>query len=78
MRFACLLVEHLPTRVETLPDPALADRPLVVLRDWDSRVLRLPPESTADILAAVLIYPGLFEQSAFDCRGTGCSEQVSP
>ena len=39
MRFACLLVEHLPTRVETLLESALAGRPLVVLRDWDSRVL---------------------------------------
>jgi nucleotidyltransferase/DNA polymerase involved in DNA repair len=47
MRFACLLVEHLPTRVETLPDPALAGRPFVVLRDWDSRVLDASPEALA-------------------------------
>src|SRR5512139_2501479 len=47
MRFACLLVEHLPTRVETLPDPALAGRPFVVLRDWDGRVLDASPEALA-------------------------------
>ena len=45
MRFACLLVEHLPTRVETLREPALSGRPLVVLRDWDSRVLDASPEA---------------------------------
>jgi DNA polymerase-4 len=45
MRFACLLVEHLPTRVETLRDPTLAGRPLVILRDWDGRVLDASPEA---------------------------------
>ena len=47
MRFACLLVEHLPTRVETLREPALTGKPLVVLRDWDSRVLDASPEALA-------------------------------
>jgi DNA polymerase IV len=45
MRFVCLLVEHLPTRVETLREPALIGKPLVVLRDWDSRVLDASPEA---------------------------------
>lgn len=45
MRFACLLVEHLPTRVEVLREPALAGRPLVVLREWDGRVLDASPEA---------------------------------
>jgi nucleotidyltransferase/DNA polymerase involved in DNA repair len=47
MRFACLLIEHLPTRVETLHEPALSGRPLVVLRDWDSRVLDASPKALA-------------------------------
>ncbi len=45
MRFACLLVEHLPTRVETLCDATLAGRPFVVLRDWDGRVLDASPDA---------------------------------
>jgi DNA polymerase-4 len=44
MRFACLLVEHLPTRVEILREPALSGKPLVVLREWDGRVLDASPE----------------------------------
>ncbi len=47
MRFACLLVEHLPTRVEVLREPALSGKPLVVLRDWDGRVLDASPEALA-------------------------------
>src|SRR5512134_2899400 len=47
MRFACLLVEHLPTRVETLLDPALASRPVMVLRDWDGRVIDASPRALA-------------------------------
>lgn len=43
MRFACLLVEHLPTRVEILHEPVLIGRPLVVLREWDGRVLDASP-----------------------------------
>ena len=43
MRFVCLLVEHLPTRVETLTEPVLAAKPVVVLRDWDGRVLDASP-----------------------------------
>ena len=45
MRFVCLLVEHLPTRVETLVEPALNGQPVVVLRDWDGRVLDASPEA---------------------------------
>ena len=47
MRFACLLVEHLPTRVEALLDSELALKPLVVLRAWDDRVLDASPDVVA-------------------------------
>jgi DNA polymerase-4 len=47
MRFACLLVEHLPTRVAVLREPALSGRPLVVLREWDGRALDAFPEVLA-------------------------------
>jgi DNA polymerase-4 len=40
-----LLVEHLTTRIETLRDPALLGQPMVVLRDWDGRVLDASPEA---------------------------------
>ena len=44
MRCACLLVEHLPTRVEVLLDPGLASQPLALLRAWDERVLDASPD----------------------------------
>ena len=48
MRVACLLVEHLPTHVETRRNPAAAAAPLAVLRTWDGRVLDASP----DVIAA--------------------------
>jgi nucleotidyltransferase/DNA polymerase involved in DNA repair len=45
VRFVCLLVEHLPMRAETLRDPSLLGWPVVVLRDWDGRVLDASPEA---------------------------------
>jgi DNA polymerase IV len=45
MRFVCLLVEHLPARVEIMHKPVLSGKPLVVLRDWDGRVLDASPEA---------------------------------
>ncbi len=45
MRFACLLVEHLPTCVETLLEPSLAGKPIVVLCEWDRRVIDASPEA---------------------------------
>lgn len=48
MRFACLLLDHLPVRVEELLDPELASKPVVILRDWDDRVLDASP----DVIAA--------------------------
>ena len=48
MRFLCLWVEHLPARVETLLDPDLATKPVVLLRAWDERVLDASP----DVIAA--------------------------
>ena len=47
MRFVCLLVEHLPTRVETLLNPDLASKPSVILRGWDERVLDASPDVIA-------------------------------
>lgn len=47
MRFACLLAEHLPTRVETLAVPILAAKPVAVVRAWDDRVLDASPEVLA-------------------------------
>ena len=48
MRFVCLWVEHLPVRVERLAEPTLAGKPIVVLRDWDGRVL----DASADVMTA--------------------------
>ncbi len=45
MGFACLLVEHLPTRVEILQASSLRGQPVVVLRHWDGRVLDASPEA---------------------------------
>ncbi len=44
MRFACLLVEHLPTRVEALHNPDLVAKSLVMLQTWDDRVIDASPE----------------------------------
>jgi nucleotidyltransferase/DNA polymerase involved in DNA repair len=44
MRFACLLVEHLPVRVEELLNHKLASKPVVIIRDWDDRVFDASPE----------------------------------
>ena len=52
MRFACLLVEHLPTRVERLLNPELAQVPVVVLRAWDERVLDASSEAMAAGISA--------------------------
>jgi nucleotidyltransferase/DNA polymerase involved in DNA repair len=48
MRFLCLWVEHLPVRVEVLLEPALASKPVVILRAWDERVL----DASSDVIAA--------------------------
>jgi nucleotidyltransferase/DNA polymerase involved in DNA repair len=47
MRFACLLVEHLPTRVESLLDPSLSGKPIAIVRGWDDRVI----DATPDVIA---------------------------
>ena len=47
MRFACVLIEHLPVKVETLLTPALAQQALVVLRPWDERVLDASSQAAA-------------------------------
>jgi DNA polymerase-4 len=47
MRFLSLLTSHLPARVEALLDPRLAAQPLVVVREWDNRVLDASPEALA-------------------------------
>jgi hypothetical protein len=39
MRFACVRIEHLPTRLEASLQPELSDQPLVLLRAWDECVL---------------------------------------
>ncbi len=44
MRFACLYLEHLPVCVEVLPNPELAFKPAVIIRDWDDRVLDASPD----------------------------------
>ena len=44
MRFACLLVDHLPTRVESLFDSSLSAKPIVIVRAWDDQVLDASPE----------------------------------
>lgn len=50
MRFVCLRVAHLPCLIEDLSDPTLIQRPLVIVRAWDGRVL--------DALRAADITPG--------------------
>src|SRR5512136_1118769 len=47
MRFACVRVEHLPTRLETSLQPELSNQPLVVLRVWDEHVLDASPDVEA-------------------------------
>ncbi len=46
-RFACLLVQNLPTQIERLHNPALVGRPTVVLRDWDGHVLDASAEAAS-------------------------------
>jgi nucleotidyltransferase/DNA polymerase involved in DNA repair len=48
VRFACLLVEHLPLCVEALREPEVTTGCRVVLRAWDRRVLDVTP----DVIAA--------------------------
>ena len=45
MRFAYFMIEHLPTRIETLRNTELSHHPLVVLRPWDSHVLDASPSA---------------------------------
>lgn len=47
MRFACLLVEHLPLQVEVRLNPALAGQALVVVRAWNGQVMDASPEAVA-------------------------------
>ena len=47
MRFACVRVEHLSTRLEAALQPELSNRPLVVLRAWDEHVLDASPDVEA-------------------------------
>lgn len=47
MRFACVLIQHLPVNVERLLTPALTRRPLVLLRAWDERVVDASPQAMA-------------------------------
>ncbi len=47
MRFACVRAEHLPTRIETLSQPELVNKPLVILRAWDDSVLDTSPDAEA-------------------------------
>jgi DNA polymerase IV len=47
MRFACVRVEHLPTRLEASLQPELSNQPLVVLRAWDEHVLDASPDVEA-------------------------------
>ena len=47
MRFACVRIEHLPTRLEASLQPELASQPLVVLRAWDEHVLDASPDVQA-------------------------------
>ena len=47
MRFAALLVAHLPVRVESLLEPSRALKSFVILRQWDERVMDASPEIVA-------------------------------
>jgi len=47
MRFAALLVEHLPMCVEALCDTGLPAKPIVILRVWDDRVIDVSAEADA-------------------------------
>jgi DNA polymerase-4 len=47
MRFACVRIEHLPTRLEAALQPELSKQPLVVLRAWDEHVLDASPDVEA-------------------------------
>ena len=47
MRFACVLIQHLPVNVERLLLPALRQPVLVLLRAWDERVVDASPQAIA-------------------------------
>ncbi len=47
MRFACIRIDHLPTRLEASLQPELSSQPLVVLRAWDEHVLDASPDAAA-------------------------------
>ncbi len=47
MRFACVRIEHLPTRLEASLQPELSDQPLVILCAWDECVLDITPDVEA-------------------------------
>ena len=47
MRFACVLIEHLPTRIEAPIDCDRTTQAIVVLRAWDERVLDATPIAIA-------------------------------
>lgn len=46
MRFAALLVEHLPICIEALCDTGLPAKPVVILRAWDDRVIDVSTEAS--------------------------------
>jgi len=52
MRFACVRIEHLPTRLEAALQSELASQPLVVLRAWDEHVLDASPDVEASGIRA--------------------------
>ena len=47
MRFACVRVERLSTRLEAALQPQLSDQHVVVLRAWDECVLDASPDAEA-------------------------------
>ena len=47
MRLTCLLVEHLAARIETLLDPRLTGKPIVIVRGWADRVIDVTAEASA-------------------------------
>ncbi len=44
MRVACILINHLPIQVEKTLCPSTADRPLIIVRGWDDRVVDMSPD----------------------------------
>jgi len=47
MHFVSLVIDHLPVTAERLAEPALVNRPLVIVRDWDEAVLDASEEVVA-------------------------------